>query len=249
MERKTRKRTRTKALENREKRLKAWDDDGSPSSESSDPLTHRTAYNMSSVRLFQASQRKARDEDAIQRKAHEETRRKAHEETRRKAHATRKRVRLVHRKKSQSSVERRKALKEAQAQDDEASSSSDDLWTSSSSSDDLSTSSSSSDDSSLSSSGDSPRTEYHKTYFAKPVHMISVRLFQVSFDSTDQFHKYRNLTPKNKGPKIDCAYQTLFALGLLPVKPAKKGAKLVNRNGKIGVMFKDIIDRLITNFE
>ena len=102
---------------------------------------------------------------------------------------------------------------------------------------------------SSSSSGESPRTAYHKRYFAKPVHMNSKDLFQVSFDSTDQFNEYENLTPKNKEDKIDCGYQTLFALGLLHVKPAKKGAKIVNRYGKEGVNFNDIIKMLTTNFE
>ena len=86
-----------------------------------------------------------------------------------------------------------------------------------------------------------PRTKYSCRYFKKPIHMSKNELFQIQFDTPNQFKKYVNLSKK---PKLDCGYQSLFALGLLEVEHAKKSAEEVNTKGKVGIF----TDKLITFF-
>ena len=86
-----------------------------------------------------------------------------------------------------------------------------------------------------------PRTKYSCRYFKKPIQMSKNELFQVLFDTPDQFKKYVNLS---KAPKLDCGYQSLFALGLLEVEHAKKSSEEVNTKGKFGIF----TDKLITFF-
>lgn len=91
-----------------------------------------------------------------------------------------------------------------------------------------------------------PRTEYYNTIKSTALHMADSELFQVNYNSRDQFRKYANLT-KTRRRKKDCGYQTLFALGLLHVKPAKKGAKKANRTQR-GVQIEAIEKMLVSNF-
>lgn len=86
-----------------------------------------------------------------------------------------------------------------------------------------------------------PRTKYSCRYFEKPIQMSKNELFQVGFDTPNQFKKYVNLS---KAPKLDCGYQSLFALGLLEVEHAKKSAEEVNTKGKVGIF----TDKLTTFF-
>jgi hypothetical protein len=64
-----------------------------------------------------------------------------------------------------------------------------------------------------------PRTQYTCNYFKKPIYLSERDLFQIHFDTPDQFIQYTNLS---KAPKLDCGYQSLFSLGLLEVEHAKK---------------------------
>jgi len=66
-----------------------------------------------------------------------------------------------------------------------------------------------------------PRTQY-ACRFKKPIYLSERDLFQIHFDTPDQFIQYTNLS---KTPKLDCGYQSLFALGLLEVEHAKKVQK------------------------
>ena len=92
-----------------------------------------------------------------------------------------------------------------------------------------------------------PRTEYYNTIKSTALHMADSELFQVNYNSRDQFRKYVNLT-KTRRRKNDCGYQTLFALGLLHVKPAKKGAKKANRTQR-GVDIEALEKMLASNFD
>lgn len=91
---------------------------------------------------------------------------------------------------------------------------------------------------------DTPRTTYSRRF--KQIVMSKNKMFQVHFDSPEQFTKYVNLS---NAPKLDCGYQTLFALGLLNAKDAKKGAEEVNAKGTKGIHHNDIKMFLRTNFE
>jgi len=63
-----------------------------------------------------------------------------------------------------------------------------------------------------------PRTKY-ACRFKTPIYLSERDLFQIHFDTPEQFKKYTNLS---KAPKLDCGYQSLFALDLLEVEHAKK---------------------------
>lgn len=70
-------------------------------------------------------------------------------------------------------------------------------------------------------------------------------LFQIHFDTPDQFKEYANLS---KSPKLDCGYQSLFALGLLEVEHAKKSAEEVNTKGKVGIFTNELKTFFRVNF-
>lgn len=90
-----------------------------------------------------------------------------------------------------------------------------------------------------------PRTKYSCRYFKKPIQMSKNELFQIKFDTPDQFKKYVNLS---KSPKLDCGYQSLFALGLLEVEHAKKSAEEVNTKGKVGIFTNELRTFFRLNF-
>jgi hypothetical protein len=90
-----------------------------------------------------------------------------------------------------------------------------------------------------------PRTTYTCKYFKKPIYLSERDLFQIHFDTPDQFIKYTNLS---KAPKLDCGYQSLFALGLLEVEHAKKSAEEVNTKGKVGIYTHDLRSFFRLNF-
>jgi hypothetical protein len=90
-----------------------------------------------------------------------------------------------------------------------------------------------------------PRTKYSCHYFKKPIQMSKNELFQVGFDTPEQFKKYVNLS---NSPKLDCGYQSLFALGLLEVEYAKKSAEEVNTKGKVGIYTNELITFFRLNF-
>jgi len=89
-----------------------------------------------------------------------------------------------------------------------------------------------------------PRTQY-ACRFKKPIYLSERELFQIHFDTPDQFIQYTNLS---KAPKLDCGYQSLFALGLLEVDHAKKSAEEVNTKGKVGIYIKELITFFRINF-
>jgi len=89
-----------------------------------------------------------------------------------------------------------------------------------------------------------PRTQY-ACRFKKPIYLSERDLFQIHFDTPDQFIQYTNLS---KAPKLDCGYQSLFALGLLEVEHAKKSAKEVNTKGKVGIYTQELISFFRVNF-
>jgi hypothetical protein len=90
-----------------------------------------------------------------------------------------------------------------------------------------------------------PRTQYTCKYFKKPIYLSERDLFQIHFDTPDQFIKYTNLS---KAPKLDCGYQSLFALGLLEVEHAKKSASEVNAKGKVGIFTNELRTFFRINF-
>jgi len=90
-----------------------------------------------------------------------------------------------------------------------------------------------------------PRTNYFCKYFKKQVTMSKNNLFQIHFDSPDQFKNYVNLS---NNPTLDCGYQTLFALGLIEVDHAKKSSEEVNTKGKLGISTNDLKIFFRTNF-
>ena len=89
-----------------------------------------------------------------------------------------------------------------------------------------------------------PRTQY-ACRFKKPIYLSERELFQIHFDTPDQFTNYVNLS---KAPKLDCGYQSLFALGLLEVEHAKKSAEEVNTKGKVGIYNKELMTFFRVNF-
>lgn len=89
-----------------------------------------------------------------------------------------------------------------------------------------------------------PRTQY-ACRFKKPIYLSERDLFQIHFDTPDQFIQYTNLS---KAPKLDCGYQSLFALGLLEVEHAKKSAEEVNTKGKIGIFTNELRTFFRINF-
>jgi len=90
-----------------------------------------------------------------------------------------------------------------------------------------------------------PRTQYTCKYFKKPIYLSERDLFQIHFETPDQFIQYTNLS---KAPKLDCGYQSLFALGLLEVEHAKKSAAEVNTKGKVGIYTQELISFFRVNF-
>jgi hypothetical protein len=88
--------------------------------------------------------------------------------------------------------------------------------------------------------GPTPRTVFAQTYFTKPVTLLNKYhsdktgrlMFQVSFNSPDQFTNYANLS---KQPKIDCFYQSLFSIGLRDAEQSKRDSSEVNEKGEKGV--------------
>jgi hypothetical protein len=90
-----------------------------------------------------------------------------------------------------------------------------------------------------------PRTKYTCKYFKKPIYLSERELFQIHFDTPDQFENYANLS---KSPKLDCGYQSLFALGLLEVEHAKKSAHDVNTKGKVGIFTNELRTFFRINF-
>ena len=90
-----------------------------------------------------------------------------------------------------------------------------------------------------------PRTQYTCKYFKKPIYLSQKELFQIHFDTPDQFIKYTNLS---KAPKLDCGYQSLFALGLLEAEHAKKSAEEVNTKGKVGIFTNELRSFFRLNF-
>ena len=96
------------------------------------------------------------------------------------------------------------------------------------------------------------RTQYAKTYFTNPVMLLGTSskkdgiLFQVTYSSVDQFKNYANLSKK---PKLDCFFQSLFALGLRNVDLAKKNAESVNKNAKEGVELTEAARFIKSSFE
>ena len=82
-----------------------------------------------------------------------------------------------------------------------------------------------------------PRTKYTCKFFKKQIYLSERELFQIHFDTPDQFKEYANLS---KSPKLDCGYQSLFALGLLEVEHAKKSAEEVNTKGKVGIFTNEL---------
>jgi hypothetical protein len=91
---------------------------------------------------------------------------------------------------------------------------------------------------------DTPRTQY-ACRFKKPIYLSERELFQIHFDTPDQFINYTNLS---KAPKLDCGYQSLFALGLLEVDHAKKSAEEVNTKGKVGIFTNELKTFFRINF-
>lgn len=89
-----------------------------------------------------------------------------------------------------------------------------------------------------------PRTQY-ACRFKKPIYLSQKELFQIHFDTPDQFIKYTNLS---KAPKLDCGYQSLFALGLIEVEHAKKSAQEVNTKGKVGIFTNELRTFFRINF-
>lgn len=89
-----------------------------------------------------------------------------------------------------------------------------------------------------------PRTQY-ACRFKKPIYLSDRELFQIHFDTPDQFTNYVNLS---KAPKLDCGYQSLFSLGLLEVEHAKKSAQEVNVKGKVGIFNKELMTFFRINF-
>uniref|UniRef100_A0A6C0BAI6 Uncharacterized protein n=1 Tax=viral metagenome TaxID=1070528 RepID=A0A6C0BAI6_9ZZZZ len=97
-----------------------------------------------------------------------------------------------------------------------------------------------------------PRTAFMKKYFKQPVMLLNNYkndryglLFQVSFSDPTQFTNYANLATS---PRIDCFYQSLFAVGLREVERAKIDAADVNEKGKLGVYNDDIKKYLMAVF-
>ena len=89
-----------------------------------------------------------------------------------------------------------------------------------------------------------PRTQY-ACRFKKPIYLSERDLFQIHFDTPDQFKHYTNLS---KAPKLDCGYQSLFALGLIEVEHAKKSAEDVNTKGKVGIFTNELRSFFRLNF-
>ena len=89
-----------------------------------------------------------------------------------------------------------------------------------------------------------PRTQY-ACRFKKPIYLSERDLFQIHFDTPDQFIQYTNLS---KAPKLDCGYQSLFALGLIEVEHAKKSAQEVNTKGKVGIFTNELRTFFRLNF-
>ncbi len=89
-----------------------------------------------------------------------------------------------------------------------------------------------------------PRTKY-ACRFKNPIYLSERELFQIHFDTPDQFIQYTNLS---KSPKLDCGYQSLFALGLLEVEHAKKSAEEVNTKGKVGIFTNELKTFFHINF-
>jgi len=106
-----------------------------------------------------------------------------------------------------------------------------------------------------STSPDTPRTNYSKAHLrgkpilllnrAKPIEGLEPAiLFQTTFDGPEQFKDYVNLSGN---PRVDCFFQSVFALGLRSSRLAKKNAEGVNTEGK-GVQYREMAKYLASSF-
>jgi hypothetical protein len=101
-----------------------------------------------------------------------------------------------------------------------------------------------------------PRSLYAKKYFNDSnIYLVdqvssefpnppgSEILFQVNYTDVNQFLYYTNL---HDMPRLDCLYQSLFALGIRDTRTSKKEAADVNKHGKIGVTNNEV-EKFIKN--
>jgi len=90
-----------------------------------------------------------------------------------------------------------------------------------------------------------PRTKYARQYHKHKIMMRgNSKLFQVNFDKK-QFTKYVNLSDK---PRVDCVFQSLFALGLRSCEMSKTSSLQCNKYGQSGVEHKEVIKYIIDIF-
>jgi ankyrin repeat protein len=101
----------------------------------------------------------------------------------------------------------------------------------------------------------SPKLRYQESLNEfRTVYSSGNNLFKMHIENPKEiFENYRNLShPKNN---IDCAYQSLFALGLIGRNSAKKGSKIANlvkkhySDKRIGVSLDSIKDHIISIFD
>jgi ankyrin repeat protein len=106
----------------------------------------------------------------------------------------------------------------------------------------------------------SPRTAYDKLIHSRQITMLGGEvgsLFKIRIDHPDifeLFENYENLSEKlSENPRIDCAFQVLFSLGLREVNISKRNSAVINKlskyNKAVGVNLDDLNEYLEQIFD
>ena len=97
----------------------------------------------------------------------------------------------------------------------------------------------------------SPRAIYDKLTHSGQITMLGSefgQLFKIRIEHPDLYELFENYKNLSENPKIDCAFQVLFSLGLRDIKSSKRNSKVINKLGKykkaIGVNVDDLNEYL-----
>ena len=94
-------------------------------------------------------------------------------------------------------------------------------------------------------SPNTPRKEYVKKYFDKPIQLLGkTKLFQVSFQNPEQFINHTRIT---EDTNMECFIQTLFSLGLRDRKEGKQDLERIKGYNQ-GVLFEEAVKYIKTSF-
>ena len=102
----------------------------------------------------------------------------------------------------------------------------------------------------------SPRTAYDKLIHSRQITMLGGEvgsLFKIRIEHPDLYELFENYKNLSENPKIDCAFQVLFSLGLREVNISKRNSAVINKlskyNKAVGVNVDDLNEYLEQIFD